>query len=195
MSDAAFPHAGRVDFSRDGRDRVLTAGQWLPADAETLWRFVGDCRHMNHVIPRWVRFEIVSEDLSPVREGMTYEYRLRLRGVPVFWRTLITEVDRPRRFVDVQAKGPYAAFEHTHTFASAERNGRAGTEVGDVIRYRPPGGPLAGLVNVVVRRELRLLFLQRHRRLRELYETLAAGGADPAEWLETESGYGVPDGT
>jgi len=172
---------GRIGFTRDGRDRVLTAAQWLPVDPETLWRFVGDCRHMNHVLPRFVRFHALTPDARPVAAGATYDYRLRLRGVPVFWRTLITALDHPRSFVDVQARGPYAFFEHTHTFDPV--NG--GTAMGDVIRYRPPGGPLAGLVNRVVRRELRLLFATRHRRLRELYDAHAAGGADPATLLQT----------
>ena len=165
-----------IRFRREGRLYVLHAKQWLPTDPETLWRFVGDCRHMNHVIPRFVRFEVLSTDLRPVEEGHTYEYKLRLRGIPVFWRTLITRVDRPHSFTDVQAKGPYASFEHHHTF---EPDGN-GTRVGDVIRYRPPGGPLAGLVNFVVRRDLRRLFETRHRRLAELY---ADGQPDPAERL------------
>lgn len=173
------PLGGTIGFSRAGRERVLTAAQWLPASPETLWRFVGDCRHMNHVVPRFVRFAMLSDDLSPVTQGKTYDYRLRLRGVPVFWRTLITDVDHPRSFTDVQAKGPYASFAHHHTFEPVD----GGTRVGDVIRYRPPGGPLAGLVNVVVARDLRLLFATRHRRLRELYEAHAAGGPDPADLL------------
>ena len=170
---------GHVGFTRDGRDYVLTASQWLPTDPETLWRFVGDCRHMNHVLPRSVRFHVLTPDPQPVAEGAIYEYQLRLRGVPVFWRTLITAVDHPRSFVDIQAQGPYARFEHAHTFEPVA----GGTAVGDVIRYRPPGGPLAGVANQVVRRELRLLFATRHHRLRELYEAHAAGGVDPATLL------------
>ena len=170
---------GQIGFSGEGADFVLHATQWLPATAETLWRFVGDCRHMNHVIPGFVRFQILSADLGLVATGRRYDYRLRLRGVPVKWRTLITHVDHPHAFTDTQEKGPYARFEHTHLFTPT----RGGTEVQDIIRYRPPGGPLARAVNVIVRHELRALFAHRHRRLSTLYTHHAAGGPDPADHL------------
>ncbi len=179
MNAAPPDRGGSIDLTRCGRHWELAATQWLPASPQTLWRFVGDCRHMNHVIPRSVRFEVLSPDVAPVAPGAVYDYRLRLRGVPVRWRTLITEVDHPWSFTDVQARGPYAHFEHRHRFDAWE----GGTRVGDVIRYRPPGGPLAGVVNQVVARELWLLFKTRHRRLAELYTAHADGGPDPAGLL------------
>ncbi|MEM9419165.1 MAG: SRPBCC family protein [Planctomycetota bacterium] len=174
--DAAI-EAGEISFERDGRDYVMHARQWLPADAQTIWAFVADCRHMNHVIPSFMQFDILNLGLneSPpaIAPGVEYEYRLRLHGVGVFWRTHITEVEYPRRFVDTQAAGPYAHFSHLHTFEPQD----GGTLTTDVIHYRPPGGPLARLVDAaMVRRDLRKLFECRHRRMAELF----ADGGDPA---------------
>ncbi|MEM1107233.1 MAG: SRPBCC family protein [Planctomycetota bacterium] len=183
-TDFAFEDAeavrGKIDFSRDGREFVMRAEQWLPADPDAIWAFVSDCRHMNYVIPPFVRFEVLSlgedEDPPALGPGVNYEYKLYLHGIGVFWRTVITEVDRPRRFVDIQDKGPYASFAHEHTFEP--ENG--GTMTADVIRYRPPGGPLAGLINAaMVRRDLRKLFKCRHGRLAKLF----ADGGDPASSL------------
>ncbi|MEM6459708.1 MAG: SRPBCC family protein [Planctomycetota bacterium] len=185
---------GRIGFGRDGKTRVLRAEQWLPAAPDAVWRFVADCRHMNHVIPRFVRFEVRGWDGTPIEEhhgppptvaaGGTYDYRLHLHGLGVRWRTLITEVDALRRFVDEQAKGPYAAFAHEHTFEPTDD----GTLTRDVIRYRPPGGPLAGLVDrLAVRRDLRALFVCRHRRLAELF----AEHPDPAALLDQRPTPGV----
>jgi len=181
--------ADEITFGRDGRDFVLHARQWLPASPEIIWRFVGDCRHMNHVIPSFMRFQILSPMPDgvpqPIAPEVTYEYKLHLHGLGVFWRTLIKEVEYPQRFRDVQAKGPYASFSHEHVFEPTDRAGIPGTLTQDIIRYRPPGGPLAGLINAtMVRRDLRRLFECRHRRMRELF----AEGRDPAADL-----FGVAD--
>lgn len=183
-SDGIISTDDAIAFERDGRDFVLRAKQWLPASRETIWRFVGDCRHMNHVIPPFMKFEILSPmshgQPTPIAPQVTYEYKLHLHGIGVFWRTLINEVEYPKRFRDVQAKGPYASFSHEHIFEPTDRSGVPGTLTHDIIRYRPPGGPLAGLIDAaMVRRDLRRLFECRHRRMRELF----LEGRDPAEEL------------
>lgn len=174
------PTNATISFNRQGHDYVMRAEQWLPASPEIIWDFVSDCRHMNHVIPPFVRFEVLSvpEGAGPPQlgRGVTYEYKLHLHGIGFFWRTLIDEVDRPHRFVDLQAKGPYARFSHEHLFDPVD----GGTLTRDILRYRPPGGPLAGLVDtLLVKRDLRRLFLRRHQRMAELF----ADGESPAARL------------
>lgn len=168
---------GSLKFSRDGKHFVLHARQWLPADRETVWAFVADCRHMNYVIPSFMRFEVLGhrDGQTPpaIAPGVTYEYKLHLHRLGFFWRTLITEVEFPQRFKDEQAKGPYASFSHEHTFEPQD----GGTLTTDTIYYRPPGGPLAGVINAaMVRRDLGKLFACRHRRMAELF----AGDRGPA---------------
>ena len=91
--------------------------------------------------------------------GLNIDYRLRpLLGIPVSWRTAITSYDPPNRFTDVQSKGPYSRWEHTHTFESVD----GGTLITDEIVYRLPLGPLGDAAHrLVVRGELERIF--RHR--------------------------------
>ena len=180
----ANPSAGTIRFEREGPDRLLIARQWLPVSPERLWRFVGDCRHMNHVLPGFMRFALLgcaAGEVPPaLAAGVTYDYQLRLHGVPVRWQTLVTEVDFPHRFVDEQARGPYKKFAHEHRFTQSD----GGTVCDDVIRYRPPGGVLAGWVDALyVRPSLRKLFEHRHARLAALY----ADDADPADMFEVSA--------
>jgi ligand-binding SRPBCC domain-containing protein len=164
----------RVSFRRDGRDFVCLAQQWLPRDPDTLFRFFGDCRHLNHVIPPFIRFRLLRPTPPPpVAPGVTYDYRLALHGVPLRWTTRIDKVDAPRCFYDSQARGPYASFTHRHDFLPQD----GGTLTRDTITYRPPGGPLAPLINrLFVQPDLRRLFEHRHQRMRALY----AEHADPS---------------
>jgi ligand-binding SRPBCC domain-containing protein len=86
-----------------------------------------------------VRFEVLTEEPIAMRPGAAIDYRLRLRGLPLRWRTEITEWEPPMRFVDVQLRGPYAEWTHTHSFD--EQDG--GTLVRDAVRYRLPGPEFA----------------------------------------------------
>jgi ligand-binding SRPBCC domain-containing protein len=178
---------GEIAFDRQGPDFVLTARQWLPTTPQRAWPFLADCRHMNHVIPPFIRFEIdglEAEQTPPeLAEGVTYDYRLKLHGIGVRWRTLVTEADRPHRFVDIQQRGPYARFSHEHRFERDEDG--TGMIAFDRIVYRPPGGWLAPLVDrFYVRGSLRRLFEHRHRRLPELF----ADAADPSERFGMDNG-------
>ncbi len=160
-----------ITFRRQGRDFVCEAAQWLPRLPEELFRFFGDCRHMNFVLPPFIRFN-VRGDIAPLQEGATYSYRLKLHGFPLRWTTRIGPVHSPRWFEDYQQTGPYAHFTHRHDFIAHD----GGTLTKDLITYRPPGGLLAPLINrLVIQRDLRKLFEHRHAAMRRLYE----GDADP----------------
>ena len=53
--------------------------------------------------------------------GTLIEYRLRLHGIPIRWRTKIVVWEPPHRFVDVQLSGPYRLWHHTHDFEPRRR--------------------------------------------------------------------------
>ena len=99
--------------------------------------------------------------------GETVTWRARHFGL---WWTLtsrITVVDRPTRFADEQASGPFARFEHTHTFESTA----GGTRMTDDWEHTTPFGPLGWLAD--------RLFLTRH--MRRLLETRNAALKAEAE--------------
>jgi len=62
------------------------------------------------------------------------DYRLRVHGIPLLWRTCITLWQPPHRFIDEQLRGPCRQWTHEHRFE--QRNG--GTLMRDSIRYRVP---------------------------------------------------------
>ena len=74
--------------------------------------------------------------------GTLIEYRLRVHGFPVRWRTRIEEWSPSTRFVDRQLSGPYRLWHHTHTFEPLP-GGR--TLMVDTVRYSVGYGPAGEL--------------------------------------------------
>ena len=73
--------------------------------------------------------------------GTLIDYRLRLDGIPIGWRSHIASWDPPRTFVDTQVKGPYKLWHHTHEFVPIG----AGTLMRDTVRYQLHAGWLGNL--------------------------------------------------
>ena len=87
--------------------------------------------------------------------GTLIDYRLRWHRLPLRWVTEIRRWEPPLGFTDVQLRGPYRLWHHTHTFEAHER----GTIMGDLVRYALPLGPIGRLARaVVVRRDLDRIF-------------------------------------
>ncbi len=88
--------------------------------------------------------------------GTAIDYQIRLYGVPVHWRTRIEIVEPPTKFVDVQEKGPYALWRHSHMFKSV---GGGATEMKDRVEYAMPLGPLGEIAYYLfVARSLEQIF-------------------------------------
>jgi ligand-binding SRPBCC domain-containing protein len=146
------------------RDVVLERTQVLPRPPEDVFRFFAETRNLQTITPGWLHLRVV-EAPERLERGSLIRYRLRLFGIPIRWKTEIVEWREPRAFTDVQLQGPYPLWIHTHRFTPTAD----GTEVYDAVRYRVPGGPAAGLVQMIVGRWLDSIFDYRRRKLGELF--------------------------
>jgi ligand-binding SRPBCC domain-containing protein len=142
------------------RVHVFERHQQLPAPPDVVFPFFADARNLEAITPPLLRFRVVTPEPIVMRPGTLIQYRLRLHGVPVNWLTTIQEWDPPHRFVDVQLRGPYALWHHTHDLRA---DGAGGTVMRDTIRYAIGFGPLGELAHrLVVRRDLEAIFAFRH---------------------------------
>jgi ligand-binding SRPBCC domain-containing protein len=123
----------------------LSREQWIPAPIEDLFAFFSDAYNLEAITPPWVHFAIRTPRPIPMRADARIEYVLRLAGLPFSWRTRIVTWDPPHGFVDVQERGPYALWEHTHRFSPCG----GGVLMEDAVRYALPFGPLGALVHAV----------------------------------------------
>jgi ligand-binding SRPBCC domain-containing protein len=135
----------------------------LPHPRGRVFAFFADAGNLDLLTPPWLSFNILTPRPIQMRAGALIDYRLRLHGVPIRWRTRIAKWDPPFEFVDEQLRGPYSLWEHTHTFTEVD----AGTRVEDRVRYRVPGGRLVH--RLFVEPDLRKVFGYRVTALRRVF--------------------------
>lgn len=140
---------------------VLERSQRFGVPVEQAFEFYVDAGNLEPMTPSWLHFEVTTPGELTLRQGTLLDYRLKLHGVPLRWQSRIKAWEPPLRFVDVQVRGPYALWEHTHLF---EPDGDNATVIHDRVRYELPLGPLGALAHrLFVRRDLERIFDYRSR--------------------------------
>lgn len=150
-----------VEFQETNGGYRLSTELLIERPLDEVFAFFSSARNLEVITPESLSFSILSTDLE-MRVGLLIDYRLKLLGIPLKWRSEITSWDPPRRFVDQQVIGPYRKWIHEHTFEPTER----GTLVRDVVDYSAPGGGLAHAL--FVKPQLRKIFEHRHRKLQDI---------------------------
>lgn len=134
---------------------VLARRQSVPCPLEDVFAFFADAANLERLTPPFLDFKILTPMPVVMETGTLLDYRIGLFGIPLRWRTRIEAFDPPHSFVDVQLKGPYASWRHTHTFTQVP----GGTELHDRVEYAIPLGPLGNVAQeLFVRRTLRTIF-------------------------------------
>jgi uncharacterized protein (TIGR01777 family) len=148
------------DTDATGRSPLLqtfASAQFVPLPIDEVFAFFSDARNLQAITPPSLNFTITN-GAANVREGSVIDYDLRLHGIPCSWKTLIAKWNPPHGFVDVQLRGPYALWEHEHTFVEFS----GGTVIGDDVTYALPLAPFSAIVRPFVRRDVEHIF--RYRR-------------------------------
>jgi ligand-binding SRPBCC domain-containing protein len=140
-----------------------------------VFAFFSDPQNLELLTPPILGFKILTPTPIEMRVGALIDYRISLRGLPLRWRTRIDAYDPMRSFVDVQLRGPYRSWRHTHVFEERPE----GTEVRDHVEYSLPFGPIGALVHrLFVRRDLETIFTYRREAMHRLLES-PGGEATP----------------
>ena len=166
--------AQNIEFSRAGKDFVLTARTRLSRPIDDVFRFFASAGNLARITPPEVGFIIKTPTPITMAAGATIDYTIKLWGIALGWRTEITRWNPPYEFEDTQTKGPYAKWVHRHRFTEDGTS----TFMEDDVRYRLPFGMLGRVAHFVVRRQLRRIFEYREETIRTLIESGQFGGPD-----------------
>jgi len=132
----------------------------FPVSAERLFAWHAEPDALERLTPPWEHARVVRRTGTIRDIGSRVEIRVRIGPL---WRTWISEhtaYDEGRMFRDIEIKGPFARWEHTHRF---EPDGPNACYLEDRVEYTLPLGALGKLVaGRYVRRKLDRLFAYRH---------------------------------
>jgi ligand-binding SRPBCC domain-containing protein len=136
--------------------------QKIPVSLAEAWDFFSKPKNLAEITPKELDFNIISlyhgEEMYP---GQIIEYKVKpLLGIPVYWMTEITHVEKERYFVDEQRFGPYSLWHHQHHFRAIP----GGVEMTDIIHYKVPFGFLGDIAQwLVVKKNLQKIFTYREQ--------------------------------
>ncbi len=144
----------------------------LPRKREEVFRFFVDAGNLETLTPPWLNFHVLTPSPIEMHAGTLIDYKLRVRGLPLKWRSEITVWEPPVRFVDEQRRGPYRKWIHEHRFKESD----GGTLCTDFVRYSVLGGAVVNWL--LVRRDVEKIFAFRTEQLRKLFGSPALKNSD-----------------
>jgi uncharacterized protein len=169
--DPGSNEAGRtyLDMHQPTRELRMTTSVNAPLD-ET-FAFFSKAGNLGLLTPASMKFSV--QGVPPaVGENTTIEYRLRVGGVPIDWRSRIVNWTPASHFADFQETGPYHCWWHEHAFRAVGPS----TVMEDRVCYAPPLGVLGRLAGrVFVEPTLRRIFRYRADVIRLRFGTPADG--------------------
>ena len=146
---------------------TLESNQFINKPIEEVFQFFSKPENLSVFTPAKLGFKILSPNPIKMGVGRLIDYNIYLMGIPIHWRTLITDYEPPNMFVDQQIKGPYTMWHHTHTFHKV----KGGVEIKDRVVYSIPFGFLGRLLNYLwIKRDLNNIFLHRKKVIDKLFE-------------------------
>jgi ligand-binding SRPBCC domain-containing protein len=128
---------------------------WLPRRIDEVFAFFSDPANLDAITPPWLSFRTITPGPIDMRVGTILDYKLRIRGFPIGWRSQITAWEPPHRFVDEQIRGPYRLWIHEHKFEAKDQ----GTLVRDDVHYAVPFDPL--IHKLMVQPDVKRIFAYR----------------------------------
>jgi ligand-binding SRPBCC domain-containing protein len=168
------------------------AEQWVPQPIDRIFAFFANPENLPRLTPSAQRIRIEEASFAPppppptgvvprvgaIIAGPGTRLTLGYRPIPHFfarlpWELEITSFEWNDHFTDLQLRGPFAYWSHTHSFSEETRANANGTLTRDDIEYEVPYGKLGELAQPFIARQLSNTFATRRDRLRILFGGIA----------------------
>ncbi len=133
---------------------------------EEVFDFFSNAENLEILTPPTLHFHIKSPLPIHMEKGTHIEYTIKLHGIPLKWKTLISTWEPPFRFVDTQLEGPYKIWVHEHVFESQGTF----TRMHDTVRFLSPGWVLEPILHhAFIQKKVEEIFDYRRKQLAKLF--------------------------
>ena len=147
-------------------ETYFESAQFVPETLEKVFFFFSRPENLGTLTPDFLDFKILKQSTPEIEKGTLVDYRIKIHGVPVVWRTLIEEWNELESFVDTQLKGPYSRWHHQHLFFAV----KGGTLIMDRVTYRVPAKFLGKLLlGKFIRSDVEKIFEYRRSKIQTLF--------------------------
>ncbi len=116
---------------------------------------------LERLSPPWDPLEVI-EHSGGIQKGATVLLKMKAGPIPYRWAAEHTQYQTDRLFQDQQKRGPFAYWQHTHTF---EPDANESCRMQDRIDYALPVDPLSRPFLPVINQKLERIFNYRHTTL------------------------------
>ncbi|MCI5072893.1 TIGR01777 family oxidoreductase [bacterium] len=147
--------------------QIFSASQWFDKPVDAIFPFFCEAKNLEKITPPLLEFKVLNQSTPNITKGTIINYKLKIHGVPTRWRTLIKAWEKNVSFTDVQQKGPYKQWEHTHAFEPHSK----GTLMLDDVIYQIPFGRLGllALGNWILK-DIMKIFEYRKKTTQQLFD-------------------------
>ena len=145
---------------------TLEREQTVNRPIEEVFDFFSKPENLARITPPQMRFTMLTPLPIDMGFGTVIDHSVRIFGINVHWRALISSYDPPHSFTDEQLKGPYIFWHHRHRFEKSD----GGTRIFDSVSYALPFGLLGRIVHrLFVRTQLDKIFAFRHNAIERIF--------------------------
>lgn len=138
-------------------------------DREEVYDFFNQPNNLSQLMPPQFQFCILTPKPIRMHVGTVLDYQFRFGVTSHRWSSLITECKPPFRFTDIQLKGPFSFWSHTHEFFQIPE----GTLITDTLTYQIGFGYFGELLNhLVVSKALKNMFQYRKKIISHHFEAI-----------------------
>ncbi|WP_163340475.1 TIGR01777 family oxidoreductase [Desulfopila sp. IMCC35008] len=142
---------------------TFTYSSVYPCSARELYDYHARPGALERLLPPWERNTLIRR-VGSIKPGGKVLLKIHIGPIPLLWEAHHIEDVPGVRFKDIQHRGPFSQFSHTHSFSNTE----AGCKLDDHINFSLPGQALLPpIVATQIRKKLQRSFEYRQHVLYE----------------------------
>ena len=85
----------------------LKRNQFIPQPIDQVFSFFSKPENLEKITPQNLHFSILTSIPIDMKTGQVIDYLIRLKGIKIYWSSIISFYDPPHSFVDEQIQGPF----------------------------------------------------------------------------------------